>query len=235
MGWRETCAMDERMRFAIAVEKREEPFAAICRRFGVSRKAGYKWLARYREAGVEGLLDRSRAPVTHPQAVLDEIGERCVAVRRAHPTWGPVKVRGLSRAAGAFEGLAGGEHDRAHVRSRGADGEAQAAPKEPALERTLRALRGGQRRVVYRLQGLVLDRRRRPLRAADPHRRDEPLSLALSGAGEVRRRACLAGARRRVPRVRPAAQASLRQRLAVRLHRLWRAVAPFGSGGQGPG
>lgn len=93
MGWRETCAVDERIRFMIAAEEREEPFAALCRRFGVSRKTGYEWLARYREAGVGGLFDRSRAPLHHPQAIADEIGERCVAVRRDHPTWGPLKVR----------------------------------------------------------------------------------------------------------------------------------------------
>ena len=93
MGWKETCAVDERMRFVIAAEKREEPLAAVCREFGVSRKTGYKWLARYRDAGVEGLLDRSRAPQHHPQAIAREIAERCIAVRRAHPTWGPVKVR----------------------------------------------------------------------------------------------------------------------------------------------
>ena len=104
MGWRETCAVDERMRFMIAVEKRAEPFAAICRRFGVSRKVGYKWLARYREAGVEGLLDRSRAPLTHAQAISEELAERCVAVRRAHPTWGPLKVRAfLERQAPLIE------------------------------------------------------------------------------------------------------------------------------------
>ena len=93
MGWRETCAVDERMRFVMAAEKREEPFAAICRRFGVSRKVGYKWLGRYQEAGVEGLFDRSRASLNHPQAFAEEIAERCLAVRRAHPTWGPLKVR----------------------------------------------------------------------------------------------------------------------------------------------
>src|SRR5256886_16224785 len=81
------------MRFVIAVDAREEAFAAVCRRFGVSRKSGYKWLERYEEAGVEGLVDRSRAPLHHPQAVTEEIAERCLAVRRAHPTWGPVKVR----------------------------------------------------------------------------------------------------------------------------------------------
>jgi len=93
MAWRETCAVDERMRLMLAVEAGEEPIAALCRRFGISRRIGYKWLGRYREAGVAGLEDRSRAPLRHPQAVAAAIAERCLAVRRAHPTWGPLKVR----------------------------------------------------------------------------------------------------------------------------------------------
>ena len=93
MGWMETRAVDERMRFVMAVAEHEEAFAAVCRHFGVSRRTGYKWLARYEETGVEGLLDRSRAPHSHPQAMTAMIAERCLAVRRAHPSWGPVKVR----------------------------------------------------------------------------------------------------------------------------------------------
>jgi transposase len=62
MGWTETCAVDERMRFMITVEKQEDSFAAVCRQFGVSRRTGYKWLARYEQRGVAGLLDHSRAP-----------------------------------------------------------------------------------------------------------------------------------------------------------------------------
>ena len=104
MGWTETCAVDERMRFVIAAKKHEESFAALCRGFGVSRRVGYKWLARYREAGVDGLLDYSRAPLHHPHAVADDIVERCLAVRREHPTWGPLKVRAwLRRKAPAGE------------------------------------------------------------------------------------------------------------------------------------
>src|SRR5260370_15391362 len=91
MVWTETCAVDERMGVGIAAEKHEEAFAAICRRFGVSRQVGYKWLARYEEAGVEGLLDRSRAPLHRSQTIAEGIAERCLAVRRAHPTWGPVE------------------------------------------------------------------------------------------------------------------------------------------------
>ena len=62
MGWMETWAVDERMRLVLAVERQEEPMAALCRRFGVSRRIGYKWLERYRKEGVAGLADRSRAP-----------------------------------------------------------------------------------------------------------------------------------------------------------------------------
>ncbi len=94
MGWRETCAVEERMRFVIAIEEHEESFAGLCRRFGVSRKTGYKWLARYEGHGAEGLADRSRAPHHHPQEVSAAVAEHCLAVRRAHPTWGPVKVLG---------------------------------------------------------------------------------------------------------------------------------------------
>jgi putative transposase len=38
-------------------------------------------------------MERSRAPLNHPQSVAAEIAERCLMVRRRHPTWGPVKVR----------------------------------------------------------------------------------------------------------------------------------------------
>ena len=93
MGKPETRAVDKCMRFVTGVEAGEETVTALCRRFGFSRTTGYKWLERYRMDGLEGLADRSRAPHEHPQAVTAEIAERCLAVRYAHPTWGPVKVR----------------------------------------------------------------------------------------------------------------------------------------------
>jgi len=93
MGWMETCAVDERMRFVVAVREHEESFAAVCRRFGVSRRVGYKWLARFEEEGAAGLFDRPRTPLHQPQRIADDIAERCLEVRRTHPTWGPLKVR----------------------------------------------------------------------------------------------------------------------------------------------
>jgi transposase len=39
--------------------------AVLCRRFGVSRKTGYKILNRYNSCSLEGLTDRSRRPYRH--------------------------------------------------------------------------------------------------------------------------------------------------------------------------
>jgi transposase InsO family protein len=89
----ESRVVDERARFVLAVEAGAEPMAAVCRRFGISRQQGYKWLGRWRVEGAVGLADRSRAPLHHPRGVAAERVEACLAVRRKHPTWGPVKVK----------------------------------------------------------------------------------------------------------------------------------------------
>ena len=45
MGWRETCAVDERMSFMIAAEKREEPFLfSIARRAMAGLKRARVWI-----------------------------------------------------------------------------------------------------------------------------------------------------------------------------------------------
>lgn len=99
MGWMETCAMEERMRFVLAVLAEEEGMAAVCRRFGVSRRIGYKWLERYRAEGPAGLVDRSRAPLNPRRQLGADMAERCLEVRRAHPSWGPLKVRAFLERA----------------------------------------------------------------------------------------------------------------------------------------
>jgi transposase len=43
--------------------------AELCARYGISRKTGYKWLARYHEEGRRGLTDRSHAPHHCPHRI----------------------------------------------------------------------------------------------------------------------------------------------------------------------
>ena len=93
MPWSETCAMDERMRFVIAASEDDAVMSAVCAEFGISRPTGYKWLGRYGAEGLEGLKERSRAPLSHGRARDEAVVEAVLALRERQPTWGPKKLR----------------------------------------------------------------------------------------------------------------------------------------------
>ncbi len=93
MAWKVSCVMDERMRFLGEVLKEERSISALCREFGISRKTGHKWVARYCSEGPAGLRDRSRAPHCHPNEVDGELRSRIVDCKRQFMDWGPKKVR----------------------------------------------------------------------------------------------------------------------------------------------
>jgi putative transposase len=83
--------MCERAVFIRSYQQSEETMAALCRRFGVSRKTGYKWLERYAEEGDVGLCEHSRAPHQHPNMTSQELEKAIVAIRQA-TKWGPKKI-----------------------------------------------------------------------------------------------------------------------------------------------
>lgn len=84
--------MNERVKFVAGMLEGSESFTELCERFGISRKQGYKWKERYESGGVDALRDRSRAPKTHPQAVVEPLVELIVQARKKHPRWGPRKL-----------------------------------------------------------------------------------------------------------------------------------------------
>ncbi|HSD94612.1 MAG TPA: helix-turn-helix domain-containing protein, partial [Syntrophales bacterium] len=66
MPWKETCAMDERIKFVAEHLRQESSLSELCRLYGISRPTAYKWLDQYALYGPAGLLERSRAPKQHP-------------------------------------------------------------------------------------------------------------------------------------------------------------------------
>jgi len=100
MRWQEVCPMDARMRFVAAVRAGEDSMTALCEEHGISRKTGYKWLARYVTEGAGGLRERRPGPQRAPWAVSQAQAEAIVGLRRQHPSWGPKKLRAklLARA-----------------------------------------------------------------------------------------------------------------------------------------
>jgi transposase len=64
----------------------------LCDRYGVSRKTGYKWIARYAAEGAAGLTIRSSRPKHSPQTTEASVMTAIVALRRRYPTWGGKKI-----------------------------------------------------------------------------------------------------------------------------------------------
>ena len=92
MPWRETCAMEERMRFVLAAREEGAVKAQVCAAFGISRETGYKWLERYELEGLEGLKDRSRAPHHHGRSREAELIGDVLALYERYG-WGSKKLR----------------------------------------------------------------------------------------------------------------------------------------------
>ncbi len=80
MPWRITDVVNERMRFVFRLETGER-MVDLCREFGISRKTGYKFWNRFKEAGAEGMGDFSKRPNRHPNRTPAEIRELILLVR----------------------------------------------------------------------------------------------------------------------------------------------------------
>jgi transposase len=59
---------------------------------GVSRQAVHVWVARYREAGLAGLVDRSHRTRACPHRSSAELEAVVCDLRRAHPKWGALRI-----------------------------------------------------------------------------------------------------------------------------------------------
>jgi len=84
--------MSQRALFVREVRAGALTMTQVCTLFGISRKTGYKWLARSEEGGRPALADRSRRPRGNSRAVPDDVAGRVLSLRREHPTWGPRKL-----------------------------------------------------------------------------------------------------------------------------------------------
>jgi len=61
MPWKESTAVNERMKFIYRLEDGEK-MTDLCREFNISRKTGYKIYNRYKDSGLLALYDNKRGP-----------------------------------------------------------------------------------------------------------------------------------------------------------------------------
>jgi transposase InsO family protein len=93
MPFEETHVVDERTRFIEEVHRSVRSFTAVCERYGISRKTGYKWLGRWRSGGPAALQDESSRPKSCPWETPPEVVEAILNVRRKYEDFGPKKIR----------------------------------------------------------------------------------------------------------------------------------------------
>lgn len=88
MPWKERDKMSEKYEFVLCCEEPGANISQICKEFGVVRSTAHKWLKRYREQGIRGLLEQSRRPRSSPLALSGE-----TVLRIAELSEGPRKPK----------------------------------------------------------------------------------------------------------------------------------------------
>ena len=81
MPWRTSTVETERARFVLEAQLSDLSHAELCRRHGISRPTGYKWIKRYEEEGLQGLEDRSHRPRSCCHATSDRVVDRILKIR----------------------------------------------------------------------------------------------------------------------------------------------------------
>lgn len=84
--------VEQRYRAVLEILNDGATVVEVARRYGVARQTLHAWLRRYAVAGLGGLADRSSRPASCPHQIPPSVEARIVALRRAHPGWGPRSI-----------------------------------------------------------------------------------------------------------------------------------------------
>ena len=189
--------------------------APPCREFGISRVTGYKIFDRYKECGLDGLHDRSKAPYRQANKLPFQVERAILGLKKEYPTWGAPKIRdklireypmipppAVSTIHAALDrnGLVKRRKRRRYK-----------ACGTPLVRRSR-----AQRALVRRLQGRVPARQPAVLLPAHHHRLPLPLPARLRRPRVDEVEVRLLRVRAHVPRLRPPRRDPHRQRHALR-------------------
>ena len=101
MPWLEASVMDLREEFVGLAMAPGANVSELCRRFGIERSTGHKWLKRYRSEGASGIADRSRRPHASPSRTDAAVEAEVLRIRAAsNNAWGGRKIAWTMGQAG---------------------------------------------------------------------------------------------------------------------------------------
>jgi transposase InsO family protein len=89
MPWQEVTQVGLREEFVRLAMQAGSNRRELCRRFKISPQTAYKWLRRYKQAGLQGLANRSRRPLHSPRRTDDATEQAIVGLRKeSNNCWG---------------------------------------------------------------------------------------------------------------------------------------------------
>ena len=81
--------VEQRYQAVLEVLNDGVPVTEVAARFGVTRQSVHRWLKRYADRGLAGLVDGSTVPGSCPHQMAPIVEARIVEMRVEHPGWGP--------------------------------------------------------------------------------------------------------------------------------------------------
>jgi transposase len=93
MPWKDTTAMEQKVEFICEWLSGKYTITELCTAFGISRPTGYRLIQRYEKEGIEGLLEKSRAPINHPNRTKQSVEEKILYLKGKYSKWGAKKIR----------------------------------------------------------------------------------------------------------------------------------------------
>jgi transposase InsO family protein len=95
MPWKETTAMEQKVEFIHEWCSEKYTITELCKAFEISRPTAYKLIYNYDNFGLEGLLEKSKAPRNHPNRTKQEVENKILELKGIHNRWGAKKLHKL--------------------------------------------------------------------------------------------------------------------------------------------
>jgi transposase InsO family protein len=95
MPWKDTTTMEQKVEFICEWNTGKYTITELCRAFGISRPTAYRLISNFEKHGIAGLLEKSKAPRSHPNKTKKEIEDKVVELKGEHEKWGAKKLHKL--------------------------------------------------------------------------------------------------------------------------------------------
>jgi transposase InsO family protein len=79
---REALSVEKKLAMVLAAEQRGVVLKDLCAELGVHRDTLHEWRRRFRDEGLDGLIERSRRPLRSPKQTSAELEEKIVRLRK---------------------------------------------------------------------------------------------------------------------------------------------------------